>query len=140
MAYPPQGSNKFDNPLNTALVPLGNSGQTPPAQQLTAIDIDSVISFYGTYVLLNEQVTLQAQDPVLNECAKRLGVALRQTEDTLTRDLLASTASAINCVGGINGDSPTEITRSDVNDVVAALIGANANTIMDNIEGRFCSH
>lgn len=26
------------NPLNTALVPLGNSGVTPPAQTLTAVD------------------------------------------------------------------------------------------------------
>jgi len=64
------------NPLNTAMVPLGNSGVTPPAQNLTAIDIDAKISFYGTYVILNEQVTLQNQDPVLNEGAARLGVSL----------------------------------------------------------------
>jgi N4-gp56 family major capsid protein len=51
------------NPLATAKVPLGNSGVTPPPQQLTAVDIDATISFYGTYVLLNEQVTLQNQDP-----------------------------------------------------------------------------
>lgn len=65
------------NPLQTAMVPLGNSGITPPAQSLTAVDIDATISFYGTYVTLNEQVTLQNQDPVLNECAARLGVSLR---------------------------------------------------------------
>lgn len=29
-----------------------------------------------TYVVLNEQVVLQNQDPVLNECAARLGVSL----------------------------------------------------------------
>lgn len=51
------------NPLNTALVPLGNSGVTPPPQNLTAVDIDAKISFYGTYVQINEQVTLQNQDP-----------------------------------------------------------------------------
>lgn len=51
------------NRLNTALVPLGNSGATPPAQTLSAVDIDAKISFYGTYVRLNEQVTLQNQDP-----------------------------------------------------------------------------
>lgn len=53
------------NPLATALVPLGNAGVTPPAQNLTAIDIDAKISFYGTYVILNEQVTLQNQDPMI---------------------------------------------------------------------------
>lgn len=79
--------------------------------------------------------TLQNEDPVLNEAAARLGVALRQTEDQLTRDMLASTAAFINCVGGVNGDSPTEITRTDVDDIVRALLGANAYTITDNIEG-----
>lgn len=64
------------NPLATAMVPLGNSGVTPPAQNLTAVDIDAKLSFYGTYVILNEQVTLQNQDPVLNEAAARLGVSL----------------------------------------------------------------
>lgn len=72
---------------------------------------------------------------VLNECAARLGVSLRQTEDQLTRDMLASTASFINCTGGVNGDNPTEITRSDVNAVVQTLLNNNAYTITDNIEG-----
>jgi len=124
------------NPLATALVPLGNTGVTPPAQQLTAVDIDAKISFYGSYVILNEQVTLQNQDPVLNEAAARLGVSLRQTEDELTRDMLASTAAFINCTAGVNGDNPTELTRSDVDDVVRALLGNDAYTIMDNIEGE----
>jgi len=124
------------NPLSTAKVPLGNTGVTPPAQQLTAIEIDAKMSFYGTYVILNEQVTLQSQDPVLNEAAARLGVSLRQTEDELTRDMLASTASFINCTGGVNGDNPTEITRSDVDEVVRTLLNNDAYTIMDNIAGE----
>ena len=82
------------------------------------------------------ECTLQNQDPVLNECAARLGVSLRQTEDQLTRDMLASTASFINCTGGVNGDNPTEITRSDVDTVVRSLLNNNAYTIMDNIEGE----
>jgi len=60
----------------------------------------------------------------------------RQTEDQLTRDMLASTASFINCVGGVNGDNPTELTRSDVDEVVRQLLGNNAYTILDNIEGE----
>jgi N4-gp56 family major capsid protein len=124
------------NPLNTAMVPLGNTGITPPAQQLTAIDIDAKMSFYGTYVQLNEQVTLQSQDPVLNECAARLGVSLRQTEDQLTRDMLAATAGFINCVNGVNGDNPSEITRTDTDTVVRTLLDNNAYTILDNLEGE----
>lgn len=124
------------NPLLTAMVPLGNGGATPPEQLLTAVDIDATISFYGTYVILNEQVTLQNQDPVLNECAARLGVSLRQTEDQLTRDMLLATAAFVNSVGGNNGDNPTEITFNDVSGVVRTLLGNNAYTILDNIEGE----
>lgn len=51
------------NPLPTALVPLGNTGVTPPSTALTAVDIDAQIQFYGQYIQLNEQVTLQNQDP-----------------------------------------------------------------------------
>lgn len=124
------------NPLATATVPLGNSGVTPPPQQLTAVNIDAEMDFYGTYIILNEQVTLQNQDPVLNEAAQRLGVSLRQTEDELTRNMLASTASTINCTGGTNGDNPTEITRSDVDTIIRTLADNNAYTIADNIEGE----
>ena len=44
------------NPLPVSMVPLGNTGVTPPATQLTAVDIDATISFYGQYIILNEQV------------------------------------------------------------------------------------
>src|SRR5665213_3853745 len=62
--------------------------------------------------------------------------SVTQTEDQLTRDMLAATAGFINCVGGVNGDNPTEITRSDVDAVVRTLLNNNAYTIMDNIEGE----
>lgn len=124
------------NRLPSSLVPLGNSGITPPPTELTAVDIDAKMDFYGQYIRLNEQVTLQNQDPVLNEGAKQLGISLRQTEDELTRNMLRATASFVNCVGGVNGDNPTEITRSDVDDVVRALLDSDAWTILDNIEGE----
>lgn len=64
------------NPLATALVPLGNSGVTPPPQVLTAVNIDAQMQFYGTYIQMNEQISLQNQDPALNEAALRLAVSL----------------------------------------------------------------
>lgn len=50
--------------------------------------------------------------------------------------MLAATAGFINCVGGVNGDNPTEVTRTDVDTVVRTLLNNNAYTIMDNIEGE----
>jgi len=124
------------DPLKTAIVPLGNSGQMPPPQSLSAVSIDAQISFYGTYLKINEQVSLTNQDPVLNESAKLLGISLRQTEDELTRNMLQSTASSINCVGGTNGDNPTEITRSDVDTIIRTLADSDCQTISDVIEGE----
>lgn len=124
------------NPLATATVPLGNSGVAPPPQTLSAVNIDATMDFYGSYVILDEQVTLQNQDPVLNEAVKRLGVSLRQTEDELTRNMLASTASQINCVEGSNADNPTNITREDIDTVIRTMFSNNAYTISDYIGGE----
>lgn len=72
----------------------------------------------------------------LNEAAQRLGVSLRQTEDQLMRDMLASTASFVNCVGGTDGDNPTEITRSDVDNIVKLLRGNNAYAFLTGVQGE----
>lgn len=60
----------------------------------------------------------------------------QQTEDQLTRDMLAATAGFINCAGGVIGDNPTEITLQDCDTVTQTLLTNNAYTIMDNIEGE----
>jgi N4-gp56 family major capsid protein len=122
--------------LPTAPVPLGPSGATPPATPLNRVDIDATMSFYGQYVAINQQVTLQNQDPVLNETAELLGLSLRMTEDQLTRDMLASTAGFINCTGGNNGDLPTNLSLSDIDNVTQALLSNDAWMILDNVQGE----
>lgn len=72
----------------------------------------------------------------MTEAAKLLGQSLRETEDELTRDMLSATAAAINAVGGVNGDNPTEITRSDVDVMIRTLVNNDAHTIEQHIEGE----
>lgn len=91
------------NPFPTATVPLGPLGDTPPPIDVAFVDIQVPMQFYGQYTRIEEQTTLTNQDSVLNNLAQRFGVALRQTEDELTRNMLQSTASQINCVNGVNG-------------------------------------
>jgi len=67
--------------LPTAPVPLGNTGVTPPSDVLQRVDLDVQMQFYGQYIVLNEQVTLQNQDPVLTQAAIRLGVSLNKMGD-----------------------------------------------------------
>ena len=50
--------------------------------------------------------------------------------------MLLATASFVNCVGGTNGDNPTEIARSDVDAIIATLQGNNAEFLSEMIEGE----
>lgn len=121
--------------LQTATVPLPDSGLTPPGQVLTAVDIDARLDFYGTYVTITDQVMFINQDPVLNQTVSLLAQSMRETEDELIRNMLAGTAAVVNCTGGGNGDNPSNISRSDIDAVVSALLGNDAMMISDNIEG-----
>lgn len=124
------------NPITPSTTPLGNSGIDPAANDLTALDIDAKISFYGQWVYINEQVVLQNQENVLNEAAIRLGVAMRETEDLLVSRMLATSATQINCVRGTNGQNPTNLTKTDIDNVVKTLLGASGHMFMENIEGE----
>lgn len=124
------------NRLQTATVPLGPSGATPPAQVATALDLDAKIQWYGTFVRLNEQVAISNQEPVLNEIVKLLGLSLRETQDILIRDTLASSASVVYATGGGNGQTPTNISGTDIDRITRNLIGNNAWTVTSMIEGE----
>jgi len=126
---------RFDR-LPPALQPLGNTGAPIPPTPLNATDIDAKIDFYGQWIGIVDQVSLQNQDPVLNEAAKLLGIALRETEDTLTRNMLAGTATAINAEGGSNGDNPTEISQTDTDYWTQVLLGNDARCMLDTIPGE----
>jgi len=81
-------------------------------------------------------VSHKSNRKVLNEAASVLAQSLRETEDELTREMLLSTASSVNCTNGTNGDVPTEITRTDIDDVIRALVNADAKKIGDTIQGQ----
>lgn len=73
---------------------------------------------------------------VLNQTVSLLAQSMRETEDELTRNMLAATSAAINATNGVNGDNPTEITRGDIDTVVQTLLNNNAMFITDDIEGE----
>jgi len=91
------------NNFPLATVEIGNSGQNPAPIIATKINIDVKPQLYGQFMYVNEQVVLQNEEDVIHNYAIRFGVSMRLSEDRLMRDLLASSASALNCVGGTNG-------------------------------------
>ena len=125
--------SRYDR-LNLFPVPLDDSQVNPPPQQLNRVDVDCRVRVYATYIVLTRQVTITNEDPVLNSAAARLGQALRETQDSLVRDQLESSASVINCVGGTNGDLPTEMALSDTDDVVTVLQNNSGEYITTIVE------
>jgi hypothetical protein len=58
---------------------------------------------------------------------------MREKEDLLMKDLLASSVGYINAVGGTNGDTPSNISRADVNNIERLLLSNDARTMLTNI-------
>ena len=125
--------SRYDR-LDLFPVPMDDAQTNPPSQQLNRVDVDCRVRVYATYIVLTRQVTITNEDPILNSAAARLGQSLRETQDVLVRDTLESSASIINSVGGGNGDLPTEMALSDVDDVVTVLQNNSAEYITNIVE------
>ena len=110
------------------MVPLSPDGAPIPSTALNRTDIDATVSIYGLYSAINQRVFLQNQDMVLTEVAELMGLSMRMTEDQLSRDALAASATSYTASGGTNGDSPTNISLSDIDTVTTALLSNDALT------------
>jgi N4-gp56 family major capsid protein len=56
--------------------------------------------------------------------------------DEVTRDVLASTSSVLQCANGVNGSTPTELSKADLDAATKTLLGNDADMISDVITGR----
>lgn len=120
--------------LQTVPIPLVD-GVTPPGAPLSATDIKAQVSFYGNFVTITNQVELTVEDRVLNEAARLLAQNMAQTMDEVTRDVLASTSSVLQCSNGSNGQTPTELTKADIDAAVKTLLGNDAEMISEVVTG-----
>lgn len=120
--------------LATVPVPLVD-GITPPGAPLSVTDIKARISFYGNYVTLTNQVELTVEDQVLNEASRLLAENMAETFDEITRDVLISCSTVIQASNGVNGSTPTELTKADLDSVVQTLLNNDADMISEVIQG-----
>lgn len=120
--------------LDTVPIPIVD-GITPPPTSLSVVDLKATVDFYGNYVLLTNQVQLTVEDEVLNKASQLLAQNLAQTMDEVTRDVLASTSSVIQCSHGVNQHQPTELTKEDIDTVVKMLLANDAEMISETITG-----
>lgn len=121
--------------LSTVPIPL-QDGITPPGAPLSATDIKARVDFYGNFVTITNQVELTVEDRVLNESARLLAQNLAQTMDEVTRDVLASTMSVLQCSNGVNGNTPSELTKADIDSAVQTLLNNDSEMISEVVVGR----
>ncbi len=114
---------------------LGNAGIEPPSQVLGRDIIDAQGDFYGTSVILNEQLLIQNQDSALALATERLAVAGKEAEDIIMRDFMVSTATTFNCTNGTNGLTVTEAVANDFYAQDTILATNNAPMFMSGIPG-----
>lgn len=114
--------------LAVAKTPLAE-GITPPGSQLSKTDLTVQISQYGDFVHITDVVDLTVEDRVLTEASELLGEQFGETIDELTRDILEACASGGDCSKGSNGQTPTELTKADIQGVVKIMLGNKAKMI-----------
>jgi N4-gp56 family major capsid protein len=114
--------------LSVAKTPLAE-GVTPPGSQLSKTDLTAQLSQYGDYVHITDIVDLTVEDKVLTEAAELLGEQFGETMDELMRDILEACASTTDASHGSNSQTPTEITKADIQAIVKTLLGNNAKMI-----------
>ena len=115
---------------------LDGSGIDPAPEIVVRTDIDATMEIYAKTVVVNEQVTLYENDKVLTKFTALLGQWLREKEDLLMRDLYASSVAYLNATGGVDGDSPSEISRQDVNNIERILLGSDARTMLSSVDAE----
>lgn len=124
---------RYDN-LADALTPL-SEGITPNSEQVSKFDITTILSQFGKVVELSDDIIVTVQDQTSNEVADMLSQNMASTYDKIIRNMLISSAAQIDCLNGVNGNTITELTYTDLELAVDYIVINNGKKISPNQEG-----
>ena len=117
--------------LSLAKTPL-SEGITKSGSKLSKTDLQANIDYYGDYVTLTDELTLEIEDPVRMETNELLGDQAGKTIDSLTADELSSGTNVI--YSGTGNTARSQVSSGDTidsSDVDAAeQLLKNNNTMM----------
>ena len=111
---------------SAATTPL-TEGVTPNGHKQSKVDLLAQVSQYGDFATITDVVDLTVQDPNITIEVTRQNDQMMNTLDQLTRDVLAASASSTACSNGSNGNTPTELNKTDIDAVRSTLRGNNAD-------------
>lgn len=100
-------------------------GVTPAYELASKFDIEIRLQQFGKLTAISDRVAITVQSDVANEIADNLSQTMFGMLDKVTRNTLNSTASQLDCDGGVNGNTPTEVTVGDLDDALDYLHGNN---------------
>jgi N4-gp56 family major capsid protein len=118
--------------LLAATTPLVE-GETKAPNTMAVTDMYVEIKQYGDYQVMSDWLQMTVQDKVVAEAVKIQAYQMALTIDTILRDMMYSTLSAINCSRGGNLLTPTELTDDDLMSVVLGLRQGDAKMISQMI-------
>jgi N4-gp56 family major capsid protein len=105
---------------SAATTPL-TEGITPTGHKQSKVDLTATVSQYGDYAIITDVVDLTVEDKNIVIEVERQADQMRNTEDQLTRDVLANGASSLTCSTG-----GTLLNSTDINTVTQTLRNNNA--------------
>jgi N4-gp56 family major capsid protein len=108
---------------SAATTPL-TEGITPNGHRQSKVDLLAEVSQYGDFATLTDVVDLTVEDPNILIEVRRQADQMRNTEDQLTRDVLATSASSTTCSNG--SGTVTLLNRTDIRTVRGTLRSNNA--------------
>lgn len=109
-------------------------GVSPALEAASKFDIEIKLQQFGKATAISDRVQITVQSEVANEIADNLSQTMFGMLDKVTRNTLQSTATQLDADGGVNGNSPTEITVGDIDDALDLLHGKNAIKFTPGIE------
>lgn len=111
------------NRYSAATTPL-TEGITPNGHKQSKVDLLAEVSQYGDFATITDVVDLTVQDPNITVEVRLQNDQLMNTNDILTRDVLAQSASSTTCSNG--SPTATLLNKTDIDAVRATLRGNNA--------------
>lgn len=110
-------------------------GVTPALEAASKFDIEIKLQQFGKATAISDRVAITVQSEVANEIADNLSQTMFGMLDKVTRNTLQATATQIDADGGVNGNTPTEVTVGDLDDALDQLHGNNAIKFTPDIPG-----
>lgn len=107
----------------------------PAPEQVQKFDVDVQLQEFGKVVLLSRKVMLTVEDDTANEVADNLSQCMHTMLDKVTRDVLQSGSTQIDCINGVNGNAVTELSQTDVNRAIEYLDTNDTEKVAPIVEG-----